>query len=170
MVAHTWPAAPPQAAPATLTVGWQVPLVQANPAPGASAAPYVPVSLPYNPTTVKVISQGLQVLGTLLPPPPAQQSGQPAPTTDGTTSLNGQSQIVVLSVPMQDAEVLKFAQLDGSISLVLRSSKDCTTKPAEGATYCPVLTTTGITLRRLVEDRGVVPPQVVQVTQPKPRP
>ncbi len=125
----------------------------------------------YNHTTVKVVSQGLQVLGTLLPPP--VDAGQPAasqaPSDNGTT-LNGQQQIVILSVPTQDAEVLKFAQLEGSISLVLRSSADCTTKPAEGQTYCPVVQTSGITLRRLVDDFGVLPPAVVQVVQPTPKP
>jgi Flp pilus assembly protein CpaB len=123
----------------------------------------------YNPTTVKVLSQGLQVLGTLLPPPPANPNAQatPAPNTAGeTTSLNGQLQIVVLAVPLQDAEVIKFSQLDGSITLVLRSSDDCTTKPADGLTYCPVVATTGITLKRMIDDRAVLPPQVVQVLVP----
>lgn len=125
----------------------------------------------YNHTTVKVVSQGLQVLGTLLPPPaegaaPAA-SGAPA---DNSTTLNGQQQIVILAVPIQDAEVIKFSQLDGSLSLVLRSAKDCTTKPAEGQTYCPVVATSGMTLQRMVSDRGVLPPQVIQVIQPKPLP
>jgi Flp pilus assembly protein CpaB len=125
----------------------------------------------YNETTVKVLSQGLQVLGTLLPPPP--NGGEPAPSGSpaaGTTTFNGQEQIVILSVPAQDAEVIKFAQIDGDITLVLRSSEDCTTKPADGLTFCPTVATTGITLRRLVDDRGVLPPTVVQVIQPTPLP
>ena len=122
----------------------------------------------YNPTTVKVLSQGLQVLGTLLPPPPdnANPDASAAPDAGDTTSLNGQQQIVILAVPLQDAEVIKFSQLDGSITLVLRSSKDCTTKPADGITYCPIVATTGITLKRMVDDRAVLPPQVVQVLVP----
>jgi hypothetical protein len=115
-----------------------------------------------------VLSQGLQVLGTLLPPPPANAEPQPSGAPDGTnTSLNGQQQIVILAVPIQDAEVIKFSQLDGSITLVLRSSKDCTTKPADGITYCPVVATTGITLKRMIDDRAVLPPQVVQVLVPE---
>ena len=128
----------------------------------------------YNETTVKVLSQGLQVLGTLLPPPPTsdQQEAAPSgsPAAGGTTTLNGQEQLVIIAVPTQDAEVIKFAQMEGDISLVLRSSEDCTTKPADGITYCPAVATTGITLRRLVDDRGVLPPTVVQVLQPTPLP
>jgi Flp pilus assembly protein CpaB len=125
----------------------------------------------YNETTVKVLSQGLQVLGTLLPPPPTNGEAQPsASPSAGTTTLNGQEQLVIIAVPTQDAEVIKFAQMEGDISLVLRSSEDCTTKPADGITYCPTVATTGITLRRLVDDRGVLPPTVVQVLQPTPLP
>jgi pilus assembly protein CpaB len=126
----------------------------------------------YNETTVKALSQGLQVLGTLLPPPPDNTEPAPSesPSSGTNTTLNGQQQIVILAVPAQDAEVIKFAQIDGNISLVLRSASDCTTKPADGLTYCPVVATTGITLRRLVDDRGVLPPQVVQVIQPTPLP
>jgi len=126
----------------------------------------------YNHTTVKVLAQGLQVLGTLLPPPPASGTTAEASAapSGATTTLNGQQQIVILAVPAQDAEVIKFSQLDGNISLELRSSDDCTTKPTDGVTYCPVVATTGITLRRLVDDRGVLPPPVVQVIQPTPYP
>ncbi len=124
----------------------------------------------YNSTTVKVLSQGLQVLGTLLPPAPdtGQAQAQPSaePGNGPSTSLNGQQQIVILAVPIQDAEVIKFSQIDGTITLVLRSSGDCTTKPADGITYCPTVATSGITLKRMVDDRAVLPPQVVQVLVP----
>lgn len=128
----------------------------------------------YNETTVKVLAQGLQVLGTLLPPPPTGQvqpdpQASAAPAGD-TTTLTEQEQIVILAVPTQQAEVIKFAQLDGDISIVLRSPEDCTTEPADGITYCPAIATTGITLRRLVDDFGVLPPTVVQVIQPTPLP
>ena len=123
----------------------------------------------FNETTVKAVAQGAQVLGTLLPPPPAPAEGQPAPA-DGTTTLTEQEQIVIVAVPAQVAEVIKFAQLEGDISLVLRSSEDCTTEPVDGLTFCPVVATTGITLRRLVDDFGVLPPTVVQVLQPTPLP
>ena len=67
----------------------------------------------------------MQVIGTLLPPPPAatNNQNQPQPSDNGA-NLNGQSEIVILAVDAQQAEVIKFAQIDGSISLVLRSPKD----------------------------------------------
>ena len=113
------------------------------------------------------------MIGTLLPAPPPPGHRRRAVRGAGRDHdhpLNGQQQIVILAVTAQDAEVLKFAQMDGNISLVLRSPRDCTTKPVDGGTYCPVVATTGITLRRLVDDRGVLPPTVVQVIQPTPLP
>jgi len=146
--------------------------------PAASTAPgtaftYVKVDDPlYNHATVKVLAQGLQVLGTLLPAPTTAE-GQPAPsagTSGGTTTLNGQQQIVILAAQAQQAELIKFTQMSGSITLVLRSSEDCTTKPTEPGLFCPAIATTGITLRRAVDDYGVLPPQVVQVVVPSPLP
>ena len=121
----------------------------------------------YNHTTVKVLAQGLQVLGTLLPP--IQATGDPAASAapDGGTSLTFQQQIVVLAATLQQAEVLKFAQMDGDISLVLRSMADCR-NPDGTPAECPIIETTGITLRILVDKYGVVPPQVIQVVQPEP--
>jgi len=147
------------------------PLVVSNPQPSPGAN-FVTETLPYTVTSVKVLSQGLQVLGTLLPPPSENTTAEasPAASSAPTTTLNGQQQIVILAVPLQEAEVIKFSQMDGSISLVLRSSEDCTTEPADGQPYCPIVATTGITLRRLVDDRGVLPPQVIQVIQPTPYP
>ena len=130
----------------------KVPQVRPDPSAAPGTVDYVKVddSL-YNHTSVKVLAQGLQVLGTLLPPPVDTgqvDTGSPAPD-GGTTTYNGQQQIVILAVPTQIAEVLKFSQIDGTISLVLRSTEDCTTKPADGVTYCPTIATTGITLRQL---------------------
>ena len=155
-----------------------VPLVVPDLGSGPDLYGYVRVEdTLYNHTTVKFLAQGIQVIGTLLPaPPPAEntgntEGGEQTTAPDGTTTtLNGQQQMVILAVTPQDAEVLKFAQMDGNLSLVLRSPRDCTTKPIDGGTYCPVVETTGMTLRRLVDDRGVLPPTVVQVIQPTPLP
>ena len=59
-----------------------VPLVIPNPSPPAGIAfQYIKVEDDlYNHATVKVLAQGLQVLGTLLPPPAAPAEGQPTPT------------------------------------------------------------------------------------------
>ncbi len=112
-----------------------------------------------NATSVKAIIQNLEVVGTLLPPTPAQEG---APATDGQVpALNGQAQIVILSVSAQEAEVLRFGQMDGSLTLVLRSPED---KEA------PNDETTGITLRRLVDGWAVIPPQIVETVLPKKAP
>ena len=110
-----------------------------------------------NATSVKAIIQNLEVVGTLLPPPPDQ--GTTTEETDpNAPSLNGQAQIVILSVSAQEAEVLRFGQIDGTITLVLRSPDD---KDA------PNDETTGITLRQLVDNWAVIPPQVVETVLPK---
>jgi pilus assembly protein CpaB len=142
-----------------------------TPAPRASAAPggnFIDPPYKYNPTTVKTVVQGLQVLGTLLPPPTAAEPAPSGETSTGT-ALNGQQEIVILAATTQQVEAIKFAQIDGTISLVLRSAKDC--QASDGtASPCPIVTTTGITLRKLVDAYGVLPPQVVEVVQPTPYP
>jgi Flp pilus assembly protein CpaB len=124
----------------------------------------------YNPTTVKVLAEGLQVLGTLLPPPPATTGNTSTGATGGGTSLNtDQQEMVIVAATIQQAEVIKFAQMQGDISLVLRATADCQTADGQ-ATPCPILPTTGITLRVLVDDYGVLPPQIVEVIEPTPLP
>jgi pilus assembly protein CpaB len=74
-------------------------------------SPPVPPDL-MNHTSVKLLIQGLQVLGTLLPPqetsaaPAPTASGEPVPGTPSqpNTSLNGQQQIVILAVTPQQVE------------------------------------------------------------------
>lgn len=109
-----------------------------------------------NATSVKAIIQNLEVVGTLLPPQEPAQDGE---QTDGTAapSLNGQTQIVILAVSAQEAEVLRFGQIDGTITIILRSPED---KEA------PSDETTGITLRELVDNWAVIPPQIVETTLP----
>ena len=119
-----------------------------------------------NNTSVKALVQGMQVMGTLLPPPPAQAEGE-EPPAEGSTTLTGQQQIVVLAATTQQAEVVKFAQMDGNVSLVLRSPDDfidpVTQEPI------PVVTpveTTGIILKTLVDTYGVIPPELVETVLP----
>ena len=124
-----------------------------------------------NNTSVKLLLQGLQVMGTLLPPaaPPANSgtaSAPPASTGGGPTTLNGQSQIVILAVTAQQSEVVKFAQLDGSVTLALRSIDDFV-DPATGQPLPPTSAeTTGIILKTLVDSYGVLPPELVQTVTP----
>jgi Flp pilus assembly protein CpaB len=58
----------------------------------------------------------------------------------------------VLSVSPQQTEIVRYGQLDGNISLVLRAPGDSTAADT---------TTTGITLKWLVDHYGVLPPQPV---------
>lgn len=129
-------------------------------------------------TTIKLILQGMQVLGTLLPPvaPPAanaQASAAPAPAEPGTV-LNEQQEIVILSVSPQQAEVLRYAQVQGNplitLSLVLRSPDDFI-DPATGQPVPPVVAeTTGITLKELIDKYGVLPPVIETPVLPTIRP
>ena len=118
-----------------------------------------------NSTTTKLILQDMQVIGTLVPPPPAasSSSGQQQASNAPTTSLTGQQELVILAVTAQQAEVIKFAQIDGQISLVLRSPKDFL--DASGAPLVPAPDkTTGIVLKTLIDQFGVLPPQVIPAT------
>jgi pilus assembly protein CpaB len=73
--------------------------------------------------TTKLLLQGMQVLGTLLPPPPATAEGAtPAPGT----ALSERQELVILALTAEQTEVVKWAQNDAqvSMSLVLRSADD----------------------------------------------
>lgn len=123
-----------------------------------------------DPTSVKVLLQGLQVVSTILPPPPTTETGAatPAPNSGGT-SLNGQQEIVILAVTTQQAEVIKFAQVDGNITLTLRSPKDFVDD--NGNPVVPeTVPTTGIVLKTLVDDWGVLTPTWIIIPGPSPLP
>ena len=105
--------------------------------------------------------QNVQVLGTLLPPPTASnnQAAQASPGTQANagTALNGQQEIVVLALTPQQVELVRFTQLDGNLSLVLRSTAD---------QQAPPDITSGMTLRMLVDKYGVLVPRLVLGTEP----
>jgi pilus assembly protein CpaB len=120
-----------------------------------------------NGTSVKLLLQGMQVLGTLLPPPPTQAEGQ-QPDGQPGTALTGQQEIVALSVDAQQAEVIKFAQMDGEISLILRATEDFI-DPTTGSLLDPQPlpdATTGIILKTLVDRYGVLPPELIETVLP----
>jgi len=136
---------------------------------------------PYGATT-KLILQGMQVLGTLLPPaapvePAAQASA--APSAAPGTVLNDQQEIVILAVTAQQAEVIRWAQLQlgrtglinpqlQTLSLVLRSPDDFV-DPETGEPVPPVLAeTSGVVLQTLIDTYGVLPPTVVPPVIPAP--
>ena len=72
---------------------------------------------------------------------------------------------MILGVTPSQAEVIKFAQLDGSISLILRSSKDFVDDQGN-----PVVTppsgTEGVTLKKLTTDFAVPIPELVEAILP----
>jgi len=123
--------------------------------------------------TVKLILQGMQVLGTLLPPvapPPANADGTPASSAAPGTVLNEQQEIVILAVTAQQAEVIRYAQQMANplltLSLVLRSPDDFI-DPETGEPLAPVLAeTTGITLQSLIDTYGVLPPTIATPVLP----
>ncbi len=138
--------------------------------------------------SVKMVIQNALVIGTLLPPPAAtntQASPTPAPSgqTSGgsqgpSTSLNGQSEMVVVAVTANQAEVIRYAQLyadpaaGDNISLVLRSPKDyvqvdANGKPVLDANGNPVSVvppddkTDGVILKTLIDKYGILPPDIL---------
>jgi Flp pilus assembly protein CpaB len=132
-----------------------------------------------NGTSVKLLLQGMQVLCRQLPPPTAAQTqaqtqsqqngtGTGGQSTNGNpqTSLVGQQEIVILSVTPAQAEVVKFAQLDGSISLVLRSAADFIDPTTGQPIKPPPAATKGVTLKKLIDDLGVPIPQLVEAILP----
>lgn len=125
-----------------------------------------------NGTSTKLLLQGMQVLGTLLPPIPAQpqaQEGQQPTTQPGTTLQEGQREIVALSVDAQMTEVIKFAQVAGNISLVLRSADDFIDPTTGLPLETPPLPdeTTGMILKTLVDRYGVLPPELIETVLPE---
>jgi pilus assembly protein CpaB len=130
------------------------PVSIANPgaSPGVSA-PYVAIDEFVNNTTVKVVVQNVQVLAALPNQPLVDTTSQSG--TTGPTASSAPDVIAILAVQPQQVEVIRFAQVDGRISLVLRSPSDY----AAGS-----VSTSGITLRQLVDQYGVLPP--LPVTAP----
>jgi pilus assembly protein CpaB len=145
--------------------GDKFPVITVNPVDSA-----ITVVTGLNSTSVKLLIQGMQVMGTLLPPVETSSGGgataSAPPSSGGSTALNGQQEIVILAVSAQQAEVLKFAQMDGNVTLALRSPADFV-DPVTGALLPPVTSkTTGINLKTLVDSYGVLPPEVVQTVTP----
>jgi pilus assembly protein CpaB len=145
----------------------QFPVITANPQDNTFT-----VVAGLNGTSTKLLLQGIQVIGTLLPPaapPPPAAEGQQQQAQSGTALQEGQREIVALSVDAQMAEVIKFAQVAGNISLVLRSADDF----LDPATGLPLETpplpdeTTGIILKTLVDRYGVLPPELIETVLPE---
>jgi Flp pilus assembly protein CpaB len=131
-----------------------------------------PVALPAQPVTVKDIIQNVEVLGTLTPPVTTTTTGQTqtqaAPSPGAALGLNNQQMIVILAVTAQQAEVIKYAQVEAvsntaagattmPITLILRAPADASAPPDK---------TSGIVLKTLVDQYGVLPPALLSGTLP----
>jgi Flp pilus assembly protein CpaB len=124
-------------------------------------------------TTTKLILQGMQVLGTLLPPVAAPSPGASgAPSAGPGTALSDQQELVILAVTAQQAEVFRYMQVVAdplvTVALILRSPDDFI-DPVTRQPITPVIDeTTGIVLRQLISQYGVLPPTIVQPVLPGP--
>ena len=155
--------------------GGDFPVITTNPVDQS-----VTVVTGLNQTSVKapLLLQGLQVVGTLLPPveptSTTAPAASPAPGGTGTqpsTTLSGQQEIVILAVTPQQEEVIRFTQLSGAaplgaVSLVLRSADDFIDPLTGQPVVAPPIQTTGVILKTLVDTYGVLPPEVVETVTP----
>ena len=100
------------------------------------------------------------VIASVSPCPSTAAAPAGASGSAPSTTLTGASELVILAVTAQQAEVIKFAQIDGQITLVLRSPKDF--RDQSGAPIVPPAdTTSGVVLKTLIDQYGVLPPQVI---------
>jgi pilus assembly protein CpaB len=114
-----------------------------------------------NPLSVKLplLLQDVQIIGVIqqaAPAPAEGAEGQPAPSA--APVISGASKILILSVTAEQAEVLLFARTSGTLDVILRSPADA------GLT----VDTTGVILKTLVDEYGILPPEIVQVPIPTP--
>lgn len=114
-----------------------------------------------NPLSVKLplLLQDVQIIGVITPPAPAPAEGtqgQPAPSA--APVLTGANKLLILSVTPDQAEVLLFARTTGTLDVILRSPTDA------GVT----VDTSGVILKTLVDEYGILPPEIVQVPIPTP--
>jgi Flp pilus assembly protein CpaB len=108
--------------------------------------------------TVKTLLQNKRVLyvSATKIQPVANPNATPAPGSNGAAATAIASVVVIFAGSDADAELIKFAQTDntviGKLSAILRNTKDAAQE-----------TTTGITLRILVDTFGIPVPQIILV-------
>ena len=111
--------------------------------------------------TVKTLLQNKRVLyvSATKIQPVANPNATPAPGSNNATANPIASVVVIFAGSDADAELIKFAQTDntviGRLTAILRAPKDEAQE-----------TTTGITLKILVDTFGIPIPQIIQITVP----
>jgi len=101
----------------------------------------------------------LLALGVIDAPPTAPTTaanGQPLPSQ--APAITNLPKLLILAVTPAQAEVMLFARTTGTLDVVLRSPLDA------GITTV----TTGVILKTLVDQYGILPPEIVQVPIPTP--
>lgn len=127
-----------------------------NQAANVTVVPNTPTDTEINANSTKVLLQNLLVVGTLVPETVTTASGTEV-TSGSAPSLSGRQQLVLVAVTPQQAEVIAFALVDGSITLTLRSPQDYVDETG-APVVPPSVKTTGITLKTLLDDWGVIIP------------
>jgi pilus assembly protein CpaB len=145
-----------------LTGGDKFPIVELDPQTDT-----ISVVQGVNNTSIKLLLQGMQVIGTLLPAPTTVQNPEgTADTGQPATTLTEQSEIVILAVTAQQAEVIQFAKTDGLITLALRSASDFVDENGEPI-IADAAATTGVVLKTLIEGGyGFIRPEVIEAILP----
>jgi pilus assembly protein CpaB len=114
-----------------------------------------------NPLSVKLplLLQDVQIIGVIEQVvAPAATQAPDAPAASAPPTISGANKLLILSVTPAQAEVLLFARTTGTLDVLLRSPADA------GLT----VDTTGVILKTLVDEFGILPPEIVQVPIPTP--
>ena len=142
------------------------PVVEVNPDDGS-----IQVVAGLNSTSVKLLIEGMQVLSVIrqAAPPPSNQGNAATPSPSGPTQppvTEESTALIILSMTAQQTELVKFAQMQGNITLVLRSAQDFFDESGEPILPVPA-GTTGVILKTLVDSYGVLRPEFVEAFLPE---
>lgn len=123
------------------------PIAVTNPRyPTEGDSPLVSLDEWTNNTSVKVLVQNVQVLAVI--DPTAEDATNVVSSPNDALPM----MVAVLAVTPQQAEAVRFAQITGDVSLIMR---------APGDSAASDVATTGVTLQELVSRWGVLPPAPV---------
>jgi Flp pilus assembly protein CpaB len=116
------------------------------------------IGITSNPISTKIIVQNVRVIGAKFSVATPESVGQPVATPVPGTSFPLRTELVMVAVSAQQAEVLGVGQfLAKPMTLLLRAPADAEASPE---------VTTGIILKTLIEEYGVLPPLPVSAPLP----